>query len=144
MMMRTWYPAAAALALASAVLTSAAGQKFYRDDPIWRDPETQNASAMKPREISKQFDSFENSFLKNADRADRRAMNVNSVDEVPDSSWFTNRIGRETWGIDRIARGPDTGAGPADGPWVVTSAKSEGVSPGFTIQDSKGDTYFVK
>lgn len=144
MMMRTWYPAAAALALASAVLTSAAGQKFYRDDPIWRDPETQDASSMKPLKITQQYDFFENSFLKNADRTDRRAMNVNSVDEVPDSSWFTNRVGRETWGIDRIARGPDTGAGPADGPWVVTEAKSEGVTPGFTIQDSKGDTYFVK
>ncbi|MBA3297241.1 MAG: hypothetical protein H0U19_09910, partial [Acidobacteria bacterium] len=91
-MTRKWFSAAALLALASAILTSAAGQKFYRDDPIWRDPETQDASSMKPIEISQQYDFFENSFLKHADRTDRRAMNVNTVDEVPDSSWFTNRI----------------------------------------------------
>ena len=29
---------------------------------------------------------------------------------------------------------PGVGTGPAPGPWIVTSRKSEGVTPGFTIR----------
>ncbi|MEO6213478.1 MAG: hypothetical protein ABIP65_07600 [Vicinamibacterales bacterium] len=142
--MRNWFRTAALLALASAAALSAAGQKFYRDDPIWRDPETQDASGLKPVTISQQFDFFENTFRTTGDRTDRRAMNVNTLDEVPDSSWFENRIGRETWEIERIVRGPDSGRGPAEGRWTIIAGKSEGISPGMTIKDSKGETYFIK
>jgi hypothetical protein len=44
----------AVAALASAL--AAAGQKFYRDDPLWRDPETQDASAARPIDVSEQYD----------------------------------------------------------------------------------------
>ena len=64
--------------------------------------------------------------------------------KYPDSSWFTNRIGREQWTTDRIVRGPDTGTGPAAGPWTVIEAKSEGISPGMTVKDAIGETYFIK
>ena len=144
MTIRTWIPLSAALSITSALVLSAAGPKFYRDDPIWTDPETQNASSVQPAKISPQYDFVENTFLKAGDRTDRRAMNVNSVDEVPDSSWFENRIGREPWDAARVVRGPDRGTGPAEGPWTVTGAKSEGITPGFTIRDSRGDIYFIK
>jgi hypothetical protein len=142
--MRTWIHIAGALAVGSAIAASAAGQKFYRDDPIWRDPETQDASSVKEIDISQQYDFVENTFLNAGDRTDRRAMNVNTLDEVPDSSWFTNRIGRETWDIPRLVRGPDSGTGPADGNWTVIGAKSEGITPGLTIRDATGQVYFIK
>jgi hypothetical protein len=87
-------PIAAIVALTSAVVLTSAGQKFYPDDPIWRDPETQDASAVKPIDLSEGYDFIENTFLDAGDETPRRAVNVNTVDEVPDSSWFTNRIGR--------------------------------------------------
>ncbi len=37
-----------------------------------------------------------------------RAGNVNTIDEVPDSSWFTNRIGARPLTADEIARGPNS------------------------------------
>ena len=40
------------------------------------------------------------------------ARNVNTLGEVPDSSWFTNRIGRRPMTIEEIVRGPNTGDGP--------------------------------
>ena len=43
--------------------------------------------------ISDQYDLVENSFLGAGDKTERHAVNVNTVDEVPDSSWFTNRVG---------------------------------------------------
>jgi hypothetical protein len=142
--MRNWIRTAVVIAIGSGIALSAAGQKFYRDDPIWRDPETQDASSVKSIKISQQYDFVENTFLDAGDRTDRHAVNVNTVDEVPDSSWFENRIGREPWTVDRIALGPDTGTGPAEGSWTVTGGKSEGITPGLTIKDTKGDVYFIK
>ena len=41
-----------------------------------------------------------------------RAKNINTIDEVPDSSWFTNRIGSKPITTDEITRGPLIGAPP--------------------------------
>lgn len=128
----------------AAVSGDAAGPKFYPDDPISNDPETQDASAVRPWDISNQYDLIENSFLGAGDSDARRAANVNTVDEVPDSSWFTNRIGTRSLTNDELVKGPDTGAGPAAGTWTVLSKKSEGVTPGFTIRDATGEVYWIK
>ena len=45
----------------------------------------------------------------------RRAVNVNTVDEVPDSSWFTNRIGRDAVDDGTARRGPGHGQRPGAG-----------------------------
>jgi hypothetical protein len=141
--MRSWIlPFCGALATVAAL--AGAGQKFYRDDPIWRDPESQDASGVRAVDISQQYDFVENTFLGAGERVDKRAVNINTVDEVPDSSWFTNRVGRETWTTERLVKGPDTGTGPAAGTWRIVAAKSEGITPGLTIRDSAGDTYFIK
>jgi hypothetical protein len=132
-----------ALAAAVGALTGA-GQKFYPDDPIWRDPETQDASGVQPQDLSEQYDFVENTFLDAGDDTPRRAVNVNTVGEVPDSSWFTNRFGRDDWSVDRLVRGPNAGSGPAPGPWTIVAGKSEGVTPGLTVRDSAGDLYFIK
>jgi hypothetical protein len=126
----------------------AAGQrapKFYDDDPLWRVPDSQDASMVAPAEIDLVVDLTFNLFGKPGDPApDVRARNLNTVDEVPDSSWFTNRAGRVPLTPADVARGPDTTDGPAPGPWTVTSAKSDGVTPGFTIKDTAGTRWFLK
>ena len=48
--------------------------KFYSDDPIWRDPETQDASKAQPLKVSDQYDLIENSFLGAGDRTPTRAV----------------------------------------------------------------------
>ena len=73
------------------------------------------------------------------------ADNVNALDEVPNSSWFTNRIGLFAMSPERVARGLGNGNGPdRSSPWTIVRAKGEGVSPGFTIEDAKGDRYLIK
>ena len=119
------------------------GPRFFRDDPIARDPETEDASGVREAELSQLYDFAENSFLGAGEDADIRAANINTLDEVPDSSWFTNRLGREPWTIDRLVKGPDTGTGPS-GTWTIVSGKMEGVAPGFTIRDGAGQLYFIK
>jgi len=74
------------------------------------------------------------------------AANVNALDEVPNSSWFTNRIGLFAMTPEEIAGGPGGAArGPdASRPWTVVRAKTEGVTPGFNIRDARGDVYVIK
>ena len=135
---------AAAVSLLLSSGSRAAGPRFYSDDPLQRDPETQDASGVKPIPVSEQYDFIENSFLGAGERADTRAVNINTIDEVPDSSWFTNRAGRRALTIDEIVKGPNTGPGPADGAWTIVAAKSEGITPGLTIKDRSGTTFFIK
>jgi hypothetical protein len=74
----------------------------------------------------------------------KEAYNVNVLDEVPDSSWFTNRNGRARMTIEEIKRGPDQTTGPADGPLTVVRGKTAGITPGFWVKDARGDTYILK
>jgi hypothetical protein len=133
-----------AVAAGATMMASAASQKFYDDDPIWVERSTQDASGITPTEINLFVDLTRNLFSSPVVKTDVRARNVNSVDEVPDSAWFTNRAGRRALTAADIARGPNTTDGPAPGRWTVTSSKSDGVTPGFTITDSKGQRWFLK
>jgi hypothetical protein len=135
---------ATAAAAATTLHPSAAAPKFFEDDPVAVDRPTQDAGQIKPTEVKLFVDLSYNIARGFSATAPRRAANVNTVDEVPDSSWFTNRIGRRSITADEIAVGPNTNDGPAPGAWVVTSSKSDGVTPGFTIKDSRGDRWFLK
>ena len=92
------------------------------------------------------YDSVENIFTKPGDTDfDKRAENVNTVDEVMDGAWFTNRAGTLPADARKTSRAPRTPAtGPAPGKWTVVSAKSDGVTPGFTIRDANEDLWFLK
>lgn len=75
----------------------------------------------------------------------KQAMNVDVFDEVYDSSWFTNRNGLRGMSPDEIARGPNTEEGPdTSAEWTVVRAKAQGVTPGFSIKDSRGNVYVIK
>ena len=75
----------------------------------------------------------------------KEAYNVNAFDEVPNSSWFTNRNAHRRMSIEEIARGPNTVDGPdTANTWTIVRAKAEGMTPGFTIVDSRGDKYVIK
>jgi hypothetical protein len=75
----------------------------------------------------------------------KESVNVNALDEVPDSTWFVNRHGMHRMNPQQLADGPNTGHAPAeDGPLEVLSGKSLGMTPGFVVRDEKGDRYVVK
>lgn len=73
-----------------------------------------------------------------------RAVDVNSVDEVPDSSWFTNRIGQKTMPLEEIAKGACAKPIDPKGPFEVLSAKPDGFNPGFLVKAPDGRKYFFK
>jgi len=73
------------------------------------------------------------------------SVDVNALDEVPDSSWFENRIGLHGMSPEQTALGPcEPGSGPPPTPWLVTGAKPNGANPGFIIKDASGQRHLVK
>lgn len=114
--------------------------KFYDDDPVSRVLDTQDASKVEERNISLTYDALINLFGRPGQGTVERAESVNTIDEVPDSSWYVNR---RPLTAAEMTRGINDDTGPAPGPWTV-SRKSAGASPGFTITDARGEVYFIK
>jgi hypothetical protein len=133
-----------AFTAAATISGSATAPTFFTDDPIWVEPATQDASKVKPTEVKLFVDLTYNIISGRRAIKPGPAKNVNSIDEVPDSSWFTNRLGTLPLTASDIANGPDMSAGPAPGRWAVTASKSDGVTPGFTITDAGGQRWFLK
>ncbi len=132
------------LLAASPALLAGAERRFFDDDPLSREPDTQDAAKVQAWDIDLTVDFAIHVFAHPGDpQQDVRARNVNTIDEVPDSNWFTNRLLARPVTTDEISRGPVTGSGPAPGPWVLVSRKLAGAAPGFTIRDASGDVWFV-
>jgi hypothetical protein len=117
--------------------------RFYPDDPLWRDDDMRSIVEPAEHDLSKSYEFIANTFGDTA-RSFGPALNVNTLDEVPDSSWFANRIGQYDMTVDDVLRGPNTVDGPAPGQWLVTGRPDSGITPKFTIRDGRGDTYLIK
>jgi hypothetical protein len=122
-----------------------AGPRFYSDDPIAREPEKGNAAGAATNEIDLFYEIAYNLFVvQGRPPSNTRALNINTIDEVPDSSWFTNRLGTAKISTEQIARGPNSGRPPAPEQWTIIREKSAGVNPGFTARDANGETWFLQ
>ena len=125
--------------------TSRSTPRFYPDDPIARVPESQDASKAQRYEIEQMYEMVYNLFVEPGHQPSGvRAQNINTIDEVPDSSWFTNRIGTKADGADELVRGPDCRAPPDPSKWILIREKTSGAHPGFTARDAKGQTLFLE
>ncbi|HET8548291.1 MAG TPA: hypothetical protein VFL57_09820, partial [Bryobacteraceae bacterium] len=121
--------AAAALVLPAGV----DARRFYPDDPMERVPAPVNAGDLQRRKLSDYYDFFYMSFGKPGERADAgngqyiRAQNANTLGEVPDSEWYTNRHRRHRMTIAELVRGPGNASPPSTkGQWRVIDVKTEG------------------
>ena len=78
------------VAFAIVVLASAGStqrQRFYSDDPIAREPESQDASKATPYEIKSIYEMSYNLFVTSGYKpSGLRAKEINTIDEVPDSN----------------------------------------------------------
>jgi hypothetical protein len=92
---------------------------------------------------------FDGVFFRQVDRAltvprSRRAEGINALDEVPDSTWFTNRIGIRPLSPEELRRGPEgVGSPEPHTPWAIKSSK-RGEAAGFVIEDARGEKFLLK
>ena len=137
--------AALAVTTALCLAANATGPRFFPDDPIQQEPITQDVTNAVRYEPDLTYQTLEGLFTTPGGPVDnRRAENVNTIDEVPDGPFYVNRAGKLDLTPQIVARASNTGTGPAPGPWTVVSAKSDGITPGFTIRDSAKALWFIK
>ena len=126
--------------------SSAAAQKFLPDDPVRATPTTCRREARRGRAV----DGLRRHRAHvPAGRARQGpvppAQNVNTLGEVPDSSWFDEPHRRRGRCRSRSSCAARTAAtARTSGHWTVIRGKSGGITPGFTMRDARGDVYFVK
>ena len=132
-------------AIAGFSSVTATSPRFYSDDPLLREPEPQDAGGAAPSYLDLMYELTYNLFaLPRHKPSGVRAQNINTIDEVPDSSWFTNRIGTRALTIDEIVRGPNVGPPPDPSRWLIWRGKTSGSHPGFTAKDANGETWFLE
>jgi hypothetical protein len=132
----------------------AASPRFPLREPMWRDADLDPLPG-KPKEYVSSFawDGFDHIVARPLTRffsfpLPHEATNVNAFDEVPDSAWFTNRIGRTPMTVEEFQQGPcgdDTlPVDDPDGSWVIDHGKDNGANPGFRIKLPDGRKYQLK
>jgi hypothetical protein len=122
-------------------------RKFYDDDPMEKEPTPVNVEQPKPRKLNEYYDFFTHTFGEPGERnrpgAPIAAGGVNTLGEVPDGAWYVKRHYWHPMTNEELVRGPRSGE-PPQGAWKVVAAKTEGVTPGFTIDDARGRRYIIK
>src|SRR3984957_19108116 len=126
------------------------GKKFYADDPLLRERPPRPVAKAAKQDVDNLYDFLENSFVTprkegKVSRGPHPALDVNTLGEVPDSPWYTSRHYYHRLSIEELKRGPGNSTPPnPQGSWRVTSAKSDGVTPGFVIEDQQKNKYLLK
>jgi hypothetical protein len=126
-------------------------RRFPLRDPMTVDPD-QAPFLPKPKEYKAPeiWDTVDNTFFGPLVEAlavhrTRRARNVNALDEVPESSWFHDRIDEVAGDIPAFLGGACSDDAPdPKGPWTVVAGKPNGANPGFQVKHPNGKRYFFK
>jgi hypothetical protein len=139
---------AATVILLGTCATFGLGRKFYDDDPLIREPEPRSVKAT-PRKISDYYDFFWHTLAtpgqKQRIAEPIPAQGVNTLGDPIDRAWWERRHYWRRMSLSELQSGPEKGSAPAiDGDWIIVSAKTEGITPGFVVLDGKKRRYFVK
>jgi hypothetical protein len=136
------------LALSLLASACASSPRFRDAPPVWHVDDTRDIAEPEERKYdAKEY--FANIFV--LERVQRTlelrdlelAHDINALEEVPNSTWFENRIGVRPVAPVEAARGFDAG-GPPRPPFTVTSGKVGGGNPGFMMKDATGRRFLVK
>lgn len=73
----------------------------------------------------------------------KSATDINSLDEVPASSWYMPRLGFENLTANQIIEGP-TEIGPPVPPITIHKIRQSGNNPRFIVSDSRNILYLLK
>lgn len=139
-----------ALGLSAGLLTSACASTVrFKDQPvIWEVDDARDIPEPEEREyLAYQYMADVFAMRRSERLLELRdhepAHNVNSLDEVPNSTWFQNRIGMRTVTPEEAAKGPVV-SGPPEPPLTVVAGKGGGGNPGFIAKDTTGRGFVIK
>ena len=138
--------------IATLLLVAAAldAQRFYPDDPLDNEPPPHSVKDVKNRKLSDYFDLLNHQFRKPGERQPKtgpptRAKAVSTMGEPLQGSWWVKRHYYRKMTTAELKREPGPDVIPStSSKWTVVSAKNEGITPGFVIEDSNHRRYFIK
>jgi hypothetical protein len=141
--------------LISIILLAACGSagigetRFANTTPALRVDDRRDIAKPEPRVFARSLYMLDVFFAKKLDDAlalpdTHRAGDVNALDEVPDSTWFANRIGVRDIGDDELRTAAHGDHSAPRGPWKVIGTKVGGASPGFLVRDASGAKFVMK
>ena len=130
------------------VSTPVGAQQFYPDDPLWTEPPPYPAIEPAYRALNEIWELLEYMSGQPGQRHSRQgvipAMAVNTLGEVPDSGWYTNRHASKTMSASELVEGPGTRDPPSKAaPWQVLTVKKYDIRPGMLVADSDGELYLL-
>ena len=120
------------------------GQRFLEDDPLVRDDDKLPFPEPGFIQLSPTFDRFENTFGDPVDGPVVKAVNINTLGQVPDSSWFTNRIGKRSLSLEEVVTGGLLEEPDIENTLTVTGAALILVTAGLVVRDQPGNLYYLK
>jgi len=123
--------------------TTAVAQRFLPDDPLWNDPDRMDMPLPEPTPSGPVTGIGPLEFFRRS--LGRRgaytapAQNVNTVEGVPNSSWYTNRHYRSPMPVAALRQGPNQEPPPSlQARWRVTGFVRRGNLPRAVIRDAMG------
>jgi hypothetical protein len=135
------------LAASVTILLAASGmaRRFYPDDPLAAEPPDISVGELRTGAVDNPTTILHDA-MHQPTGTDKRtpSLDTNTIDEIPDGDWFTNRHYRHPLTDAELARGPGGNEPPAiDRPWTIYEA-NEGMSPIFRIEDSRGHRFALR
>jgi hypothetical protein len=137
------------LSASIAICCGCGAAPLFRDaPPVWQVDDDRDIAEPSEREYEPKEYFAKVFVLKPIDRLlelrrEQPARNTNALEEVPDSTWFRNRIGVRRVTPGEAARAVYAG-GPPRAPFTITGAKLLGGSQGFLMKDATGRKFLVK
>ena len=127
--------------LISGLPSPVTAQRFLPDDPLWSDPDRMDMPFPKPQpadEVGGGPIEFARRLLRPPIATPNPAVNANTVQGVPNSSWYTNRHYRFPMSEASLRQGPNTTPGPAmSSPWQVERIHNEALLK-IVVRDATG------
>ena len=120
----------------------ASGQVFLPDDPLWEDPDRLDIPTPEAKDYSSSLD-IATRLLGLTSPRGRPAANINTLGEVPNSSWYTNRHYAQRMSLEALARG--LGRPPSlEASWWVVGGSNETGRVVLEVIDGRGDRFTLK
>lgn len=138
-----WVVVIAGIFIAGVLAPSASAQRFLVDDPLWEDPDRLDMPVPAPQTGAESVRFLTNTFAESRG-TDGPAININTLGEVPHSSWYENRHYAHRMSRRALQEGPSQGHPPPQRPWQVVDVSS--VQPVLVaeIRDARGVSYTLR
>ena len=139
----------AIVVLAGTIQLAMTGPRFYPDDPLAKEPRPLAVAEPQRRALSALLETVSSNIRTRGQRHPANgvleAQGVNTLGEVMDGDWYTNRHAARRMTLAELQRGPGHERPPdMTSNWRVLVVKPFGVNPGLLVSDGKGDLYILR